>query len=330
VERSVWITDFGLAKAEDDGLTATGDLLGTLRYMAPERFRSQGDARVDIYGLGLTFYELLTLRPAYGSADRLELVEQIKSREPPRPRSLDHRIPRDLETIVLKAIDKESARRYQTAEAMGEDLRRFLANEPIRARRISLAQRVWLWCRRNPVPAALSLLAATLATAIMVIATVAAFLLAHQRDEARVMATALGHEQTALRAERNKVRAAEGEAASARDEARRQLYVSTMRLAQQLWDSDRGNARAIDALLEQHVPTGPDGPDLRDFAWRLQWTRLHRASTPLFPPAPARSAVFEGRDTIAVLDDRGAVTRIDLQSGRIRPTIDFGRRTQPP
>ena len=103
----VWITDFGLAKAEDDGLTATGDILGTLRYMAPERFRGEGDARADIYALGLTLYELLTLQPAFESSDRLMLIEQVKNEEPARPRSLDGRIPRDLETIVLKAIDKD-------------------------------------------------------------------------------------------------------------------------------------------------------------------------------------------------------------------------------
>ena len=82
----VWITDFGLAKADDDGLTQTGDILGTLRYMAPERFRGQGDARADVYALGLTLYELLTLRPAFDAPDRLRLIEQIKTEEPPRPR----------------------------------------------------------------------------------------------------------------------------------------------------------------------------------------------------------------------------------------------------
>ncbi len=128
----VWIADFGLAKAEDDRLTATGDILGTLRYMAPERFRGAGDARVDVYALGLTLYELLTLRPAFGAPDRAKLIERVLSDEPPRPRSLDERIPRDLETIVLKAIDKEPGRRYPTADAMAEDLRRFLDDEPIR------------------------------------------------------------------------------------------------------------------------------------------------------------------------------------------------------
>ena len=130
----VWITDFGLAKGDDEGLTHTGDILGTLRYMAPCRFRGEGDARADIYALGMTLYELLTLRPAYNESDRLKLIEQIKNEEPPRPRAIDARIPRDLETIVLKAIEKDPRVRYPSAEAIAEDLRRFLADEPIRAR----------------------------------------------------------------------------------------------------------------------------------------------------------------------------------------------------
>ena len=151
----VWIADFGLAKGEDEGLTHTGDILGTLRYMAPERFRGEGDARADVYALGLTLYELLTLRPGFDSSDRLKLIEQIKTEEPLRPRSIDARIPRDLETIVLKAIEKDPKARYQSAEAMAEDLRRFLADEPIRARQVSAAERYWRWARRNPVIAVL-------------------------------------------------------------------------------------------------------------------------------------------------------------------------------
>ena len=106
----VWITDFGLAKGDDEGLTQSGDILGTIRYMAPERFRGEGDARADVYALGLTLYELLTLRPGFDSSDRLKLIEQIKTEEPERPRAIDARIPRDLETIVLKAIEKDPKR----------------------------------------------------------------------------------------------------------------------------------------------------------------------------------------------------------------------------
>ena len=139
----VWIADFGLAKGDDEGLTQSGDILGTIRYMAPERFRGEGDARADVYALGLTLYELLTLRPAFESSDRLKLIERIKTEEPARPRSVDARIPRDLETIVLKAIEKDPKARYPTAEAMGEDLRRFLADEPIKARQVGAAERYW-------------------------------------------------------------------------------------------------------------------------------------------------------------------------------------------
>ena len=178
----VWITDFGLAKGDDEGLTHTGDILGTLRYMAPERFRGEGDARADIYALGLTLYELLTLRPAFDSSDRLKLIEQIKTEEPPRPRSVDARIPRDLETIVLKAIEKDPKARYQSAEAMAEDLRRFLADEPIRARQVSAAERYWRWARRNPVIAVLG----GVLTAVLVAATVGSMLAAsYFRDSCR-------------------------------------------------------------------------------------------------------------------------------------------------
>src|SRR5262249_49719113 len=121
----VWITDFGLAKTEGDSLTHSGDIIGTLRYMAPERFRGWSDPRSDVYSLGLTLYEMLLLRPAFETADRLELIRRITHEEPVRPRKLDPRIPRDLETIVLKATDKEPARRYQTTAELAADLRRF-------------------------------------------------------------------------------------------------------------------------------------------------------------------------------------------------------------
>ncbi len=173
-EGVVWIADFGLAKGEDEALTQSGDILGTLRYMAPERFQGQGDARADIYALGLTLYELLTLRPGFDSPDRLKLIEQIKNEEPPKPRSIDARIPRDLETIVLKAIEKDPKARYQSAQAMGEDLGRFLADEPIKARQVSAAERYWRWARRNPVIAILG----GVLTAVLIATTVGSLVVA--------------------------------------------------------------------------------------------------------------------------------------------------------
>jgi WD40 repeat protein len=161
----VWVADFGLAKTEDDNLTRTGDLPGTLRYMAPERFEGQCDARADVYALGLTLYEMLVLAPAFPASDRLVLLEQIRNRQPPRPRALDPRVPRDLETVVLKAIDKDPRRRYSSADDLAEDLRRFLADEPIRARQAGLPERLGRWCRHNPAVAALTV-ALLLGTAV--------------------------------------------------------------------------------------------------------------------------------------------------------------------
>src|SRR5262249_16911090 len=151
----IWVTDFGLAKDEGEDLTQTGDVVGTLRYMAPERFKGVSQPGSDIYSLGLTLYELLTLRPAFQESDRARLIWRISHDNPPPPRKLDRRLPRDLETIVLKATAKEPARRYLTAEEMAEDLRRFLADRPIQARRSSWPEQAWRWCRRNPSWAAM-------------------------------------------------------------------------------------------------------------------------------------------------------------------------------
>jgi WD40 repeat protein/alpha-L-arabinofuranosidase len=171
---TVWITDFGLAKIEDsDDLTSPGDIVGTLRYMAPERFQGKADPRSDVYGLGTTLYELLTLRPAFTDSNRVRLIDKVTHEEPARPRKLQPHLPRDLETIVLKAIAKEPQARYQTADDLGIDLRRFLADRPILARRTPLHERTWRWCRRNPMVASLvgisCLLAMCLITGLVVI-----------------------------------------------------------------------------------------------------------------------------------------------------------------
>jgi hypothetical protein len=149
------VTDFGLAKTGDSAMTHTGDILGTIRYMAPERFRGQCDVRADVYALGMTLYELLTLKAAYSSRDRLKLIELIRDSEAESPRSIDTRIPLDLETIVMKAIDKDPKRRYQSADEMAEDLQRFVNDEPIKAWRVGQLERFTRWCRRNPVVAGL-------------------------------------------------------------------------------------------------------------------------------------------------------------------------------
>jgi WD40 repeat protein len=155
---NVWVTDFGLAKATGDGdnLTHTGDIVGTLRYMAPERFSGQGDVRSDVYSLGLTLYELLALRPAFDETDRNKLVKCVTQDEPVRPRKVNPAVPRDLETVVLKAIARDPAQRYQSPAEMADDLKRFVEDRPVKARRIGNAEKVWRWSRRNPLPASLA------------------------------------------------------------------------------------------------------------------------------------------------------------------------------
>jgi serine/threonine protein kinase/WD40 repeat protein len=179
---TIWVTDFGLAKAEGmDELTHTGDVVGTLRYMAPERFAGTTDPRSDIYSLGLALYEMLTLRAAFPETDRARLLKLVMHEDPPRPRSLDRRIPRDLETVVLKASAREPERRYRTAGELAEDLRRFLADQPVRARRTSARERLWRWCRRNPALASVTAAVAVLLLAIAAVTSLAALWLRQER-----------------------------------------------------------------------------------------------------------------------------------------------------
>ncbi len=161
-EGNVWITDFGLAKLDANDLTQTGDIIGTLRYMAPERFAGEADGRSDIYSLGLTLYELCTLKCAFES-DRGTLVQDVSSSSSvTQPRKIDESIPSDLETIILKAIEPQPERRYQTADEFAEDLELFLADRPIMARRATWAEKLWRICRRNPVVSSLAACVAVL------------------------------------------------------------------------------------------------------------------------------------------------------------------------
>lgn len=151
---NLWITDFGLAQFHSDqGLTRTGDVLGTIRYASPEQVSGRRvvlDHRTDIYSLGATFYELITLRPLFAGASRHALLQQVLNEEPAAPRSLDRAVPPELETILLKALNKNPSDRYNTAQELADDLRRFLRDEPILARRPTHVERVRKWGRRHP------------------------------------------------------------------------------------------------------------------------------------------------------------------------------------
>ena len=173
---NVWVTDFGLAKfVEGDDVSQSHDLVGTLRFMGPERFRGVTDRRADIYALGATLYEMLALRPAFAERDQIRLIEQITHQPPPPLRQHDRRIPRDLETVVLKAMAKDPTDRFATAGEMRDELQRFLESRPIKSRPVGPAEQFWRWCKRNPALAAANITAAILTTFLAIGATIAAW-----------------------------------------------------------------------------------------------------------------------------------------------------------
>jgi eukaryotic-like serine/threonine-protein kinase len=223
----VWITDFGLAKATtDDDLTHTGDIIGTIRYMAPERFHGHCDARSDVYALGLTLDELLAKHPAFDEADRGKLIKQVTESEPPSLRNRNRAIPRDLATVVQKAIEREPSHRYRTASDLAEDLRRFIEDRPIPARRITTTEQVWRWCKRNPLAAGLSAsLLTTLVTGLLVVSVL--FVTARAAEEL----------------------------------ANRRLYIMRMNLVQRFWEDWDGDG--FRQTLADQLPENQRGIDRR-------------------------------------------------------------------
>jgi WD40 repeat protein/serine/threonine protein kinase len=284
---TVWIADFGLAKIEDqENLTQTGDVLGTLRYMPPEAFEGKGDGRGDLYALGLTLYELLALRPAFDEKDRNKLLKQVTSAEPVRLERVNPRIPRDLATIVHKAIEREPEQRYSTADELAADLERFVRDEPIKARRVSNLERLGRWARHNRGLAATLLALLVLLVVVAIGSSVAALLF--QDSAAR---------QAELAARATK---AQQEAEDAASEARR-------REAAERWQAYRANiAAASSALQLNNVAAASraldDAPEEhRNWEWRHFHAQLDVASRviAIHPPVLyARSGMFALNDTV--------------------------------
>jgi hypothetical protein len=274
----------------------------------------------------VTLYELLTLRPAFDHTNKAKLIDRVVHEPPAPPRKLDPRIPRDLETVVLKCLAKDPAERYATAAALAEDLRRFLADRPIRARRTSWSEHTWRWCRRNPAVASLTAFVFLLLVAVAVVSTVAALWLRQERDRVVRAKEDLGKEQEQTVKERDRAEKAEREgkvklwqAYLDRAQARR-----VSRQPGQRFDS----LRAIQEALKLPVPPGRSLDELRNeaiwFAPQQQHLDVRRRLAALRPRGKRRSGQHSpGRRRCRIAAPAGPGAAARLHRARVQPGWPF-------
>jgi WD40 repeat protein len=304
------ITDFGLAKLLDDSTdgaaTRSGVVFGTPAYMAPEQAAGR-TARVgpaaDVYSLGVLLYEMLTGRPPLRGESDFDTLRQVLEEEPLRPARLRPKVPRDLETVCLKCLEKEPARRYASAQDLADDLRRYLAGEPVRARRAPAWERALRWARRRPAQAAL---AAAGAVAALTLAAAAVSIY----DNARLSSV-----NAELVAARDKAEKATDEADRQRAYARRLLYASDIGLAQRAWDEDdAGKARE---LLDHCLPREGEA-DLRGFEWHFLNRQAHPERRVLGPHSAGVFAVAYSPDGTRLACASGAARAAPHGEGEVR------------
>lgn len=301
---NIWIADFGLAKAHDlsgqpertsdlPDLTRTGDLLGTLRYMPPERFNGISDASGDIYSLGLTLYELLTRVPAFQDSDRVTLIRQVTSTTPLPPCRHNARIPRDLETIVLTAIDPNPASRYLCATDLMLDLQLFLAGRPIVARPTPWFVRARLWAIRNKVVSSLLTLVCTLLIALTATGVTSFLRLQERADQIN---TSLEETKVA----EQKARDAETLERTARIQQQRALFDSLLMKARAFVDSKAPDSkheamsaiRDLVKLPEFQRADAQKRQEIRDLAIHFLSLVSFRVDSQIVDRAPGRAGRF--------------------------------------
>jgi eukaryotic-like serine/threonine-protein kinase len=297
------IADFGLVKRleAESAQTGAGSILGSPSYMAPEQTNGAEKAgpAADQYALGATLYEMLTGRPPFRGSSILETLDLIRTAEPVAPSQLLARMPRDLETICLKALQKDAARRYADVAAMADDLRRFRAGEPIVARPISGPERAWRWCRRNPAVASL-------------LGAVAASLLTGMAGTSYYAIQAGNREQDALTSAR--------QAREEKKRSDRRWYAAEINLAHT--DLEAGEIASLERRLDVFESREPDAPDLRGFEW-YHLRRLCRLEMLTLPGhiVPIRSVAFspDGRRLASaggIYGKTGEVKVWDVATGR--------------
>jgi tetratricopeptide (TPR) repeat protein len=297
------VGDFGLAKMMDSqgGLTASESVMGSPSYMAPEQ--AQGYAKAagpaaDVYALGAILYELLTGRPPFRGTTPLETIEQVKTTEPVPPMRLVPGVSRDLETICLKCLEKEPAKRYSTALALADDLQRFRDGRTILARRASELERAWRWCRRNRLVASATAVAAA---GILCLAVAAALLAVALRESNRhnqeLLLDSLVEQARATRSGREKGRRLLGLRALKRAaELARELALPPER-----FDRIRDQAIAFLALPDRSVPNGESAKNQVNSSV-VYWPLVHAASEPLHYRRPS---IRSDNRLLAVGSDRG-------------------------
>jgi Tol biopolymer transport system component/tRNA A-37 threonylcarbamoyl transferase component Bud32 len=316
------VTDFGLAKRVegDSELTRSGAILGTPAYMAPEQASGKRGAvttATDVYGLGAVLYVLLTGKGPFGGDSVIDTLEQVRERQPEPPRKLNPRVPRDLEIICVKCLEKDTRRRYPSADALAEDLKRWLDGAPIAARPVGNAARFWMTCRRRPVIAGLTA-AVLVAVIVGLVGTSVGLLVAvrAQAEEKKQGDLAKQHLKDALEAKAAAVLARrdaelESRRAKAQTElAEQRLYDVSMNLVQRYWE-DRHSDLARLGLVEL-MPANQGGIDRRGFEW-FYWQRKVSSLTTLkghtnfihslvFSPDGKRLASASGDFSVKVWD----------------------------